>query len=228
MGIDTSIIITNFNRELYIGRCIRSCLKQTLEKSRYEVIVVDDASTDNSRIIIESFGNQIVPIYLEKNIGIAGASNIGIEKALGSLIIRVDSDDYITSNTLSFLTEIMLANADIGFVYPDYYLVNDKEEKRKRLNIDTIKKLYRCGAGVIFRKSNLEAIGLYDEKFKIAEDYDLLLRYFKNFDGYHLKLPLYRYRQHKNNITKNRKWREKMEKKSYEKNKKICQLESQL
>jgi glycosyltransferase involved in cell wall biosynthesis len=196
---EASVIITNHNNGKFIGRCIRSCLKQSLKN--YEIIVVDDASTDNSADIIKSF-DKINPIFLDKNVGQAEASNIGVKKAMGSLIIRVDSDDYINENTLLFMSEILLNNPDIGFVYSDYFIVNEKEEKIKRLNIETIKDLYTHGAGIMFRKINLEAIGLYDPQLRHAEDYDLLIRYFKNFDGYHLKIPLYRYRQHKGNITK--------------------------
>ena len=202
MIINTSVIITNYNKGQYLGRCIRSCLKQSLERERYEIIVVDDASTDNSRIVIESFGDEIKPIFLEKNVGQAEASNIAIKKALGSFIIRVDADDYLNEHALLFLTELMLNNSDIGFVYSDHWYVDDQENKIKRVNLTTLDELYKHGAGIIFRKSNLEAIGLYDKNFRHAEDYDLLTRYIKNFDGYHLKLPLYRYRQWRGNITK--------------------------
>jgi len=154
MQIDVSIIITNHNREQYIGRCIRSCLSQSF-KDRYEIIVVDDASTDNSREVIESF-SFIKPIFLDKNVGVAEASNIGIKKAIGQLVIRVDSDDYINTNTLLFMAELLLKNPDIGFVYPDYFLVNEKGEKIERKNIDTLKDLYTHGAGVMFRKITLK------------------------------------------------------------------------
>ena len=200
MALDVSIIITNYNREKYIGRCIRSCLSQSF-RDRYEIIVVDDASTDNSKEVIESFG-WIKPIFLKKNVGVAEASNIGIKKAIGQLIIRVDSDDYINTNTLLFMAELLLSNQDIGFVYPDYFLVDEQGVKIERKNIDTLKDLYTHGAGVMFRKINLEAIGLYDPTLKHSDDYDLLIRYLKNFDGYHLRMPLYRYRFHKGNMTK--------------------------
>ena len=194
MALDASIIITNFNKGKYIGRCLRSCLNQSLDKSRYEIIVVDDASTDNSRAIIRSFEG-IIPIFLEKNVGVAEASNIGIRKALAPLIIRVDADDYINTNTLLFMTEIMMSNRDLGFVYSDHFIVDENENKIKKVKLDTVEKIYRHGAGIMFRKINLEAIGLYDTEFKNAEDHDLLMRYFKNFNGFRLPIPLYRYRQ---------------------------------
>lgn len=203
MSVDVSVIITNHNREAFIGRAIRSCLNQSLPKEKYEIIVVDDASTDNSREVIRSFpANELKVVFLEKNVGVAEASNKGIMAAQGSLVIRVDSDDYIKENCLLFLSEVLLNNKDIGFVYADHIRVDKNEEPLERVSINTIDLLFRHGAGIMFRKSYLEAIGLYDKELRNAEDFDLLRRYLKNYDGYHLKLPLYNYRQHDSNMTK--------------------------
>lgn len=200
MAITTSVVICNYNNEKYIGRAIRSCLKQTLPRDQYEIIVVDDASTDNSRDIIG--GYQVVPIFLEQNGGVANASNVGIRRALGKYIIRVDSDDYINENTLLFLSEILNWNHDIGFVYSDHLRVDAEENIMERVKLDTLDLLLRHGAGIMFRKSYLEAIGLYEKELRNAEDHNLIKKYIKNWDGYHLKIPLYRYRQHETNMTK--------------------------
>lgn len=218
MQIDTSVIITNYNHQNYLGRAVRSCMKQSLASDRYEIIVVDDASTDQSKDIMVDFGDKIVPIYLKENVGVAEASNIGIRKALGNFVIRVDSDDYINENMLLFMTELMIANPDIGFVYSDHIRVGEKEEFVERVSLNTVDKLYRHGAGIMFRKSCLEAIGLYDKNFKNAEDVDLLTRYLKNFNGYYLRLPLYRYRRHAKNMTNDSAERVKWESKAREKN----------
>lgn len=202
MSVDTSVVITNYNNQPYLGRAIRSCLKQSLEKDRYEVIVVDDASTDNSKEIIEGFKDKVVPIFLKENVGVAEASNIGIKNALGSFIIRVDSDDYITEHTLLFMTEILAQNHDIGFVYADHFKIDEKENVLDRVVINTPDLIFRHGSGIMMRKSYLEALGLYDPALRNAEDYDLLKRYLKNYDGYHLAYPCYRYRQHNGNMTK--------------------------
>jgi hypothetical protein len=63
----------------------------------------------------------------------------------------------------------------------------------RKQEINNLEKLLDHGAGVMFRKEYLEAIGLYDESLRNREDYDLLLRYMKNFDGHRVKLPYYRY-----------------------------------
>ena len=209
--VKTSVIITNYNYARYLGRCIRSCLNQTMPPEDYEVIVVDDGSTDNSKQVIESLADRVKPVFIEHS-GVAYASNVGIKKALGTFIIRVDADDYINQNMLLFMTEILVWNPDISFVYCDHFLVNEKEEKTERLQLNTVEMLYNHGAGIMFRKSNLEAIGVYDVTLENCEDYDLVARYLKNFDGYYLKLPLYRYRKHDNSLTSNKKEREKWRK----------------
>lgn len=216
--IDVSVIITNHNRKQYLGRAIRSCLKQSIEKFRYEVIVVDDASNDESRDVIVGFKDKIVPIYLEENVGVAEASNVGIRSALGKYVIRVDSDDYINEHTLLVMTEILDHNQDIGFVYADHTRVDADEKPLEKVVINTLDLLLRHGAGIMFRKSYLESLGLYDKEFKNAEDFELLTRYIKNWNGYHLRLNLYRYRIHQGNMTADEGARKDWEIKSKKKN----------
>lgn len=211
MSVDVSVIICSYNNEQYLGRAIRSCLKQSFHKDRYEIVVVDDASTDNSVAVLESFKDKIVPIVLEKNVGVAEASNIGIRNALGRFIIRVDSDDYINEHTLLFMSEILNNNPDIGFCYCDHIRVDKEENHLERVNLSTLDLLYRHGAGILFRKSYMEALGLYNKEFKNAEDHELISRYIKNFNGFHLPMSLYRYRQHDTNMTKDEGERKKWE-----------------
>lgn len=211
MSVDVSVVITNHNNSAYIGRAIRSCLKQSLPKEKYEVIVVDDASTDQSNDVIHTFGDRVIHIPLDRNVGVAEASNEGIRRAVGTFVVRVDSDDFISEHSLLFLSEILLNNPDIGFVYSDHIRVDKEERHLERVDLTTLDRLYRHGAGVMFRKSYLEAIGLYDKNLRNAEDYDLLRRYIKNFNGYHLRLPLYRYRIHDSNMTRDEAGRKEAE-----------------
>jgi glycosyltransferase involved in cell wall biosynthesis len=204
MDVKISVIITSYNRGSLLKKAIDSCVDQSLPGCRYEIIVVDDASTDGSQEVINSFGDMVIPIYLEKNVGVAEASNIGIQKATGEFIIRVDSDDLIKENTLFFMHEILKENPDIGFVYPDHLLIDVEGNPIERLDINTLQLLFSHGAGIMFRKTYLEAIGLYDKQLRNSEDFDLLKRYIRNFNGYHLALPLYLYRQHEGNMTRDK------------------------
>ena len=210
--LKVTIIITNYNLSKYIGTCIRSCLNQSLSKELYEIIIVDDKSTDNSLEVIGEFqknNDNIKLIALNENKGVSYASNVGIKRSQAPYVIRVDADDYINENMLLFFSEILSWNPDVAFVYGDIYTVSEMGEKLERVRLNIIDNLYNHGAGIMFRKSCLEAVGLYDTEIKNCEDFDLIKRLFKNFDGHYLKLPLYRYRRHDNNMTNDIDSREK-------------------
>ena len=186
-----SVVITCYNLEKYIGRAINSCINQTLPDDKYEIIVVDDCSTDGSWEVIKQFAGLITAIKSEKNGGVSSASNKGIAASSGKYVVRVDGDDFINKNFLQTMSEVLKWNDDIGFVYCDQIVV-DKDMSRKQ-EINTLDKLLDHGAGVMFRRRYLDAVGFYDEDLRNREDYDLILRYIKNFDGYRLRLPYYRY-----------------------------------
>tara|TARA_A100001515_G_C4581470_1_gene213070 strand:+ start:1244 stop:1936 length:693 start_codon:yes stop_codon:yes gene_type:complete len=186
-----SVIITCYNLEKYISRAINSCINQTLPDDRYEIIVVDDRSTDSSWEVISQFEGLVIPIKSEKNGGVSAASNKGIAASSGKYVVRVDGDDFINKNFLHTMSEVLNWNDDIGFVYCDQIVVS-KDMSRKQ-EINTLDKLLDHGAGVMFRRRYLDAVGFYDESLRNREDYDLILRYIKNFDGYRLRLPYYRY-----------------------------------
>lgn len=186
-----SVIITCFNLENYITRAITSCMNQTMSSDNYEIIVVDDSSEDNSWNIINNFKGLVKPLRTSSNSGVSVASNLGIIESRGKYIVRVDGDDFVNKNFLYSLCEILEWNEDIGFVYCDHIIVKENSERFRAIN--TLEKLLDNGAGIMFRKKYIESIGLYDENLRNREDYDLLLRYIKNFNGYHLRLPYYRY-----------------------------------
>ncbi len=206
-----SVIITCYNLEGYIARAINSCLNQTMPEDDYEVIVVDDVSTDRSWDIICGFGGLVTPIQLNKNSGVSAASNTGIKKASGKYVVRVDGDDFINKNFLLSMYEVLKWNEDVGFVYCDHIVVNEKLERKQSVN--TLDILLDHGAGIMFRKRYLESIGLYDESLRNREDYDLILRYIKNFNGYHLRLPYYRYFKRSGSLSSLTSERERLKKK---------------
>ena len=107
-----SIIIPVHNEEKYMRRCIDSCLIQTMND--YEIIVVDDASTDHSREILHEYELKypevIRCIYLDKNVKQGGARNCGIKESNGEYLCFVDADDYIESNMCELLYETACSN----------------------------------------------------------------------------------------------------------------------
>jgi glycosyltransferase involved in cell wall biosynthesis len=214
--IKVSIIITSHNKEKYLGRAINSCINQDFLFKDFEIIIVDDASTDKSREIISVYDgymiehNFIRSKFLKKNRGVAYASNVGIKMARGKYIVRVDGDDYIHKDFLKVMSEVLDWNLDIGFVYCD--LVTVKKTGTRKFQLNTFERLLNHGAGVMFRKIYLSNIGMYNERLRNCEDYDLILRYNQKYERYHLRLPYYRYFKHGEGLSSNIKEREKLKK----------------
>ena len=92
-----------YNQEKFIGRCLRSLLNQTLSHGSYEIIVVNDGSTDRTPYALELFHDAIHTITNDQNRGLPASINKGILTAKAQYIVRVDADDYVNTNFLNFL-----------------------------------------------------------------------------------------------------------------------------
>ncbi|QWD46246.1 glycosyltransferase family 2 protein [Polynucleobacter paneuropaeus] len=196
-----SIIIPVFNQQQYIGRCLRSLLHQTLPHGLYEIIVINDGSTDLTTYALEQFvdahESPIRVLVNEANLGLPASINRGIRAARGEYIVRVDSDDFVNSNFINFLRVYLETNQHIDAVACDYILLDDEENVLQRNNCD----VDPIACGIMFRKSHLLEIGLYDEAFRLHEERELRIRFEKKYKIQRLDIPLYRYRRHVNNIT---------------------------
>jgi len=204
-----SIIIPVYNQEKWIGRCLRSLISQTLDRSKYEIIVIDDGSKDKTNFALGLFSDEIVLINNEKNIGLPASLNKGIKLSKAKYILRVDGDDYVNESFLSLLYQFIEQNKYMDAVSCDYLTIDDNEKVLSRENcIES-----PIGCGIIFKSSQLFEIGLYDEDFELHEERDLRHRFEKKYSIHRLELPLYRYRRHQNNITNNEKKMKSNEKK---------------
>lgn len=119
-----SIIVTVFNKEKYITRCLRSIDNQTYNK--LQVIIVNDGSTDNSILKINNFikGKANFEVYSQKNRGPAFARNLGLKYVKGEYIVFIDGDDYVSSN---FIEELMNYNSY------DLVITGYKQLKNKKI-----------------------------------------------------------------------------------------------
>lgn len=214
--MEVSIIITCYNQEKYISRAIRSCLNQNFPKNEFEVIVVDDGSTDHSPEIIKDFGDKIIFIQNEDNLKLPAARNLGIRKATGRYVVSVDGDDFVLKELIAIELLHLNLNAHWGGVSCDYVLVNDDGIHLRR--ISGLHDPIACG--VMFRKDAMIATGLYDEEMYTNEEKDFRLRFMKHYYIGHVELPLYRYRKHDNNMTNDKVVMKKYNKKLLNKTKK--------
>lgn len=142
-----SVIIPNYNKEKYVKECLDSIFNQTLSKDMYEVIVIDDGSTDNSLDIIKNYDVKLLRTNRKRA---GGARNVGIDAAQGEYIIFVDSDDYLYSNEVFEKLDKIIYGKDIVFfdfeednfgkkrtILEDRNSIAEKLEKTKRLGCTT-------------------------------------------------------------------------------------------
>lgn len=123
-----SVITPAYNAEKYISSAIESVLAQTY--TNWEMIIVDDGSTDSTAEIIKKYlkDNRIKYYLMDKNSGAAVATNVAIEKATGSLIAFLDADDYWKKDKLEKHVKFMLEN-DYAFTFSGYEIIGEKENK---------------------------------------------------------------------------------------------------
>lgn len=228
-----TVYITNKNYGKYLETAIKSVLNQTYKN--FELIIIDDCSTDYSKNIIKKYETKKLckAIYNEKSKGLIKSSNIAIKAAAGEFIIRLDADDYFEPNCLSILLSKMQNDNNVALVYSDYFLV---DESRNILSLE--KQIYRneinfhdkpvLAACCLIRKSALFSVNLYDERFNRQDGYDIWYKLIQNYRIKHVPLPLFFYRRHEKNLTKNQiklyKTRTKILRKFAQKKKKIKKL----
>lgn len=207
--IDISVIILNYNYSKFISKCVKSCLNQN-GKLNYEIIIIDDGSTDNSKSIINRFKDNKIKKFFLKRSGIENSSNFGFKKSKGKYIIRVDSDDYLHKDFLINTYKKIREKKNISFVYTDYFLVDKKKRKIeiKKLPDFDVKEIFQRGdflaTGTLYRKSTLTKNGYYRTKYKNSglENYELILRLLiKRYKGLLIKKALFYHTRHVKNMS---------------------------
>lgn len=126
-----SFIIPAYNSEKTIKRCIDSILGQT-SNIEYEIIIVDDGSTDETEQLVQSYINDKIKFYQKQNGGVASARNYGVEMSNGEYIIFVDSDDYINETLLEDIEPYINKNIDLIKWNP--ILIKESEEKTAQID----------------------------------------------------------------------------------------------
>ncbi len=199
---DISVLICSFNHASWIERCIRSLLNQNyINSSDFEIILIDDSSKDETKQILNNFSDipNLRIVRNKKNLGLPKSLNKGIKFARGRYLVRVDSDDYVSRNLLFLMKLFLDMNRNYQAVAVDYVKVDQFEKMISRENCN--KKEIACG--IMYRRECLINIGLYNEKFKMREGHEINKRFKKKYQIGRLEFPLYKYRMHNSNRTKN-------------------------
>ena len=206
--MDISIIITSFNYASYIEESIESCLSQAQNSLQYEVIVIDDGSTDDTQLILEKINSKLLRKFKIKNSGIEVASNFGFSKALGKYIVRVDADDKLLTNYLQCIYRNL--NNNCHFYYSDYQVINSHGKiignmKLPRFELTEIRERGDfLATGTLYSAEVLKNFSYYSVMLKNSglENYDLILRLLEaGILGKHIPEELFCYRRHNLNLS---------------------------
>lgn len=211
--MEVTVIITCYNYARYLGRAIRSAYNQSLEKSRYEIIVVNDASTDETSEVLKDYDDFVRIVNLKENVGLAEARNIGVRKAMGRFIVFLDADDYIHRDMLLMQYNYLTMDHDMDAISVNYVTVNQEEAHVSRFSAEDDP----IACGIMYRRDLFFDVGLYDKNFRAREEEDFRIRFLKKYSIYNIPLPLYRYRRHDNNLTNNQEIMEEFKTKLNEK-----------
>jgi glycosyltransferase involved in cell wall biosynthesis len=176
-----SIIIPTYNRERIVNRAITSILSQTYPN--YEIIVVDDGSTDNTEIIVKSTKNPNVKYFKTENLGVAHARNYGIKQAEGEYIGFLDSDDLMENNHLKNAYDFILQKQNPEIVHLNF-LWGEADKSITHKNIlpkilpNDIFKNCSLHVNCVFIKNEIAKQNLFNESkaLMFAEDWDYFIK----------------------------------------------------
>jgi glycosyltransferase involved in cell wall biosynthesis len=220
-----SIIVPTYNSSAYIYETIDSLLAQTFKD--YEIIIVDDGSTDDTQEKLKIYGDKIKYIY-QSNQGPSVARNNGITLAVGKYIAFLDSDDLWLSEKLELQVNFMENNPDYGLVscdalaFKDNQIIVQSMSKERPLKSgwvleDLLKENFLNTNNVLIRRDVFNTLGMFDINIVFSEDYEMWLRIAEKYMIGYVDLILTKYRLHSTNRS------EVNKEKQYESHSKIVQ-----
>ena len=177
-----SVIIPSYNSARYLGRAIDSARAQTYKD--YEILVVDDGSTDDTKDVAMQYGRKVTYLY-QQNRGVSAARNHAILKANGELLAYLDADDMWYPEKLERQVAFLDVHQECGMVHSEMSVINEQgeilhlrfyeETKRSVPQGHCVKQLLmRCHIQtltVVERRSSFDRVGVFDDRLPVAEDY---------------------------------------------------------
>ncbi len=197
-----SVITRAYNEADVIERALDSALNQTLDPKRYEIVVIDDGSTDETDTVVSDYAQEypsIVRFFQTGDTGPIASLNEGVERAQGNYVTILDADDCLNPSFLERTYTAIQKRPEVDFVYTDYYEMTLDGEKRY---VNTSEDIFQTvAAGILFSKSAIQAVGAYDETLVFPE-YDLLMKLQSNDrKNCHIAEPLFVYHRRDDSLT---------------------------
>ena len=205
-----SIIIPVYNGEKYLSHAIESALAQTYKP--LEIVIVNDGSTDNTEAIALKYGDK-VKYYRKSNGGVSTALNLGIQKMQGDYFSWLSHDDLYHPNKIE-MQIIALTGDPHQIVYSDYHVIDHKGMLITTLNIlekfpnsdlsiglFPILRQVLNGCSLLIHRSHFDRVGLFDERLRVTQDYDLWFKMFRGQKLIYINFPLVMLREHSEQVT---------------------------
>ena len=182
--IDLTVLMGVHNGERWIKKSIDSVLLNS--GINYELIIVNDGSSDNTKKILESFRDSRIRIFHEEHSGLTKSLNFGLQKARGKFIARIDADDICHSTRFRKQIDYLNSNKKLDLVGSNAELIDmeglhqgyakyPKDFQSLTNNLNTFKSIFPHSS-IMFKKDVVLSLGGYNERFFRAQDYDLYLR----------------------------------------------------
>lgn len=217
-----SVVIPTYNYGRFLGEAIQSVLDQTFED--FELIVVDDGSTDNTKEVVDSFADPRVKYIYQENRGHSAANNVGILASKGEYVAILDADDVWLPQKLELQVKVLDSRPDVAAVCSDIYIVdaqtgvitgrfwhnsprlgpfNPHMAAQKALRRLLSRGCFIHPSTALIRREVYNEVGLHDESLKTHEVWDMWVRVLLRFAVETIDMPLAKYRQHSANLSAN-------------------------
>jgi glycosyltransferase involved in cell wall biosynthesis len=205
-----SVVMPARNESRYVGEAVQSVVEQSY--GEWELVVVNDGSTDATAEIVRSFADPRIRVYDQPGLGFVGALNRGLALARGDLIARLDADDIAHPKRLESQVEFLANHPGVGLVgSAAQYLFPEGERVLSRrptgdpaLRRALLRDNPFVHSSIMLRRSVLHAIGGYDARYPSDTDYDLWVRVAARFEVANLAEPLVTYRLRMDSLSRNR------------------------
>lgn len=203
-----SVVMATCNQATTLPKTLSSLRAQTLTSPQWELIVINDGSTDATKEILDQNSRELRVVH-QPNQGLAASCNTGIRLAQGEYLARIDSDDWVAPDWLERMAATLETVPEASCAVPDRYEWDGTGKRHVRVELDNLYSLIACGT--LFRTERLRTIGGYHPFY--WEEYDLYLRLRPLGKFLHVPAALYTYRRHAAAMTQSREarhngWRE--------------------
>jgi glycosyltransferase involved in cell wall biosynthesis len=202
--MQVTVLMAVYNGVDTVGPAVESVLAQTLVD--FELLIVDDASTDDTPALLDSFRRQDSRVRIVRNAvnrGMAASLNVGIGESTGPLIARLDADDTCLPHRLEKQVAFLAAHPEVAVLGGGAELIDEAGDDlgpdlRPERHEELVRRIYReCPfyhPSVMVRREFYQTYGGYDERMKRSCDYDLWLKGYREYRYQNLPEPIIRYR----------------------------------